>query len=50
MASIKGGDKLLEYLDRITRQVDAGDLVVQAGIMEDATYPDGSAVAPVAAV
>jgi len=49
MATLRGGDKLAAYLANLSQKVATGG-VVQVGFLENATYPDGTSVAMVAAV
>lgn len=49
MAKVTGGDKLELALRRITAKVST-NARVRAGFLEDATYPDGTPIAYVAAV
>jgi len=49
MAILKGGEKLRAYLEGLADRVGRGG-VVQVGFLENATYPDGTSVAMVAAV
>lgn len=44
---LRGGDKLRRALDDLAKKVERGGKV-QAGVFEDATYPDGTPVAQVA--
>ncbi len=46
---IKGGDKLAAYLKEVSRKVNKAS-TLRAGFLEDATYPDGTSVAMVAAM
>lgn len=48
MAAIKGGDKLRKALDDIAKKLDKGG-TLSVGFLENATYPDGTPVALVAA-
>lgn len=49
MATIRGGDKLDAALAAIARKLDQGG-TLRVGFLENATYPDGTSVAMVAAV
>lgn len=49
MAGLSGGDRLDEYLRVLARQV-GNPATLRLGFLEDATYPDGTPVALVAAV
>lgn len=49
MARIRGGDKLEAALAKIAKNVTKA-AVVEVGFLEDATYPDGTSVAMVAAI
>lgn len=49
MAEIKGGDKLLKALAEIRARVNQS-ATLKVGFLEDATYPDGTPVAMVAAI
>ena len=49
MASISGGVKLEAKLEKIARRLKRG-AVVKVGFLEEATYPDGTSVAMVAAI
>ena len=49
MATLRGGEKLQEYIDRLATSV-ARDPKVDVGFLEGALYPDGTSVALVAAV
>lgn len=44
---LRGGDKLRKALDDLAKKVARGG-TVEAGVLEDATYPDGTPVAQVA--
>jgi hypothetical protein len=49
VSTISGGDKLEQYLRETSRKVsNAG--TARVGFLEDATYPDGTSVATVAAI
>lgn len=48
MASISGGDKLAKYLEKWVTAT-AGEPHVRVGFLANATYPDGTSVASVAA-
>lgn len=48
MASLKGGDKLVAHLAELAAKVSKA-ATLSVGVMEDATYPDGTPVALVAA-
>jgi len=50
MANVKGGDKLDRVLADIARQLGNGKASVQVGFMGNATEPDGTPVALVAAL
>ena len=47
MASMSGGDRLQAFLDKMPKD---GEPYVKVGFMADATYPDGTSVATVAAM
>lgn len=49
MAQIKGGAKLEAFLKDLSKKVDKAG-TMRAGFLEDATYPDGTPVATVAAI
>ncbi len=49
MAELTGGAKLAAYLEKIVTAVEAGQPYVKVGFLENATYPDGTPVAAVAA-
>ena len=49
MAAISGGDKLQRALDRIAKNLSKA-ASVEIGFAENATYPDGTSVALVAAL
>ncbi len=49
MVQIKGGDKLEKHLKELSKRVTKA-ASVDVGFMEDATYPDGTSVAMVAAL
>lgn len=49
MATVSGGEKLKAALGRIARGLEAAKSV-EIGFLEDATYPDGTPVAMVAAI
>jgi hypothetical protein len=49
MASVSGGDKITQMLSSYLNGIDAAP-VVEIGFMADATYPEGTQVALVAAV
>lgn len=49
MATVRGGDRVAAYLDRIGRSI-TGEPHVKVGFLSGATYPDGTSVALVAAV
>lgn len=49
MAAIRGGDKLAMALSQISKQLSRPE-TVRIGFLENATYPDGTPVALVAAV
>lgn len=46
---IKGGDKLEKHLAELARKI-GGPATLQVGFLENATYPDGTSVAMVAAI
>jgi hypothetical protein len=50
MAVLKGGDKLKDFLDRIGTAAEKNKNIVRAGFLENATYPDGTPVAMIAAL
>lgn len=49
MAKVTGGDKFDKVLKEISEQL-GGDRVLRVGFLENATYPDGTSVALVAAI
>ena len=49
MADISGGQKLEDYLNELARSLRSG-AAVKVGFLENATYPDGTKVAMVAAI
>lgn len=49
MVALKGGDKLEAKLAELARKLGKGG-AVRAGFFEDATYPDGTSIAMVAAL
>lgn len=49
MASVKGGDKAVKAIYELARKL-ARPLTLQVGFLENATYPDGTSVALVAAI
>jgi hypothetical protein len=49
MAQVKGGDKLAAALGAIAKKLERGG-TVEVGFLSDATYPDGTRVAMVAAI
>ena len=49
MAEIRGGDKLAGYLSDLAKKVTNAS-TLKVGFLENATYPDGTSVALVAAV
>lgn len=50
MAVISGGSKLEAALAEIVKKLGKGAGTVRVGFLEDATYPDGTSVAMVAAI
>lgn len=48
MGSLSGGDKLQKRLDELAKRLNKKG-VLRVGFLEDATYPDGTSVASVAA-
>lgn len=49
VSGFKGGEKLQAYLTNLNRNL-SGSQTVSVGFMADATYPDGTSVAMVAAI
>lgn len=49
MAEISGGKKLEDYLNKLSRSLRSG-AAVKVGFLENATYPDGTKVAMIAAI
>lgn len=48
MATLKGGDKLEDYLKRLKENIGSSKDQLKVGFLEGATYPDGTSVAQVA--